>query len=47
MPLEKIVGEDAYREYFAKLDQIVSQMKEAQKMANILKSKINETWNSG
>jgi hypothetical protein len=47
MPLDKIVGEDAYREYFAKLDYIINQMKEAQEMAGILKAKISDTDNVG
>jgi len=42
MPLVKIVGEDVYEEYFGKLDDIIRQMKEAQKMASILKAKIND-----
>lgn len=47
IPIEKIVGEEAYREYFAKLDYITDQMKEAQKMAGILKAKIVHTNNVG
>jgi len=42
LPLVNIVGEDAYKEYFGKLDHIISQMKEAQTMADILKAKISE-----
>ena len=45
MPLDKIVGEDAYKEYFGKLDYIIGQMKEAQKMAGILKAKISDANN--
>ncbi len=43
MALVKTVGKDAYKEYFGKLDYIISQMKEAQKMADILKSKISKS----
>jgi hypothetical protein len=42
MDVVNVVGEDAYKKYFDKRDQIISQMKEAQKIADILKSKINE-----
>jgi len=40
MPLEEIIGQETYKEYFGKLENIVNQMKEAQRIAEILKSKI-------
>ncbi len=41
IPIIDIVGKYLYRKYFGKLDQIVSEMWEAQRMADILRAKIH------
>lgn len=45
IPIREIIGESAYIEYFGKLEHIVEEMQQAQKMADILKARIGETLN--
>jgi len=42
IPIREIIGESAYTEYFGKLDQIVKEMQQAQRMASVLKTRISE-----
>ena len=42
IPIREIVGEIAYVEYFGKLDHIVNEMQQAQRMANVLKTRISK-----
>jgi len=41
IPIIDIIGKDSYRKYFDKLNHIVSEMREAQRMADVLRAKIH------